>query len=154
MKRKDGLKRRICKMSAYVFCLLMGMSLPGSGFAEECPQNRKTVTAPEEFLAMKNPLTLKDRTLKAGEKIFQEKAKPIACKFCHGVKGDGKSDPDFESTPPPRNFTCKETMEKLPDGQLFWVIKNGSKNTSMFAFSDLSDTQVWQLVHYIRGFAK
>ncbi len=144
----------ICKVAALILCSALFMSSSVLGFAQECPQDRKTPTAPQEFLALKNPLLFDDKTLKAGENLFHNQAKPIACKFCHGIKGNGKSDPDFESTPPPRNFTCRETMGKLPDGQLFWVIKNGSKNTSMFAFPGLSDNQIWQLVHYVRSFGK
>ena len=130
------------------------MSLSNLSFAEKCPQTRKTPTAPQNFLSLQNPLPLNDKNLESAEKLFQEKTKPIACKFCHGVTGNGEGDPDFESTPSARNFTCAATMDKLPDGQLFWIIKNGSKNTSMFSFSDLSDKQIWQLVHYIRAFGK
>ena len=133
---------------------IMLMSIPAISFAEECPQPRKTSTAPKEFLSKQNPLPLNDKNLKSGEKLFQGKATPIACKTCHGAMGNGAAEPDFESTPSPRNFTCTQTMQKLPDGQLFWIIKNGSKNTSMFAFSNLSDHQIWQLIHYIRAFAK
>lgn len=142
-------------LSGHIFLiyLLMFMISPGTASAE-CPQNRNTPTAPEEFLAMQNPITLNDANLKAGETLFQLQGKPIACKACHGVKGDGKSESDFESTPPARNFSCAETMRALPDGQLFWVIRNGSPNTSMFAFPSLSDKQVWQLIHYIRQFSK
>jgi len=154
MTSKDGLKKPVCGVTAFILGLAVLMSFPGSAFAVECPQTRKTATAPQEFLTLQNPLPLNDTALKAGENLFQNRAKPIACKFCHGTEGDGKSDPDFESSPPPRNFTCKETMGKLPDGQLFWVIKNGSKNTSMFAFSGLSDNQIWQLVHYVRSLGK
>ncbi len=132
---------------------LMVMVLPGLVFAE-CPQNRKTPTAPKEFLTMQNPLALNDEILKAGEHLFQLQGKPIACKACHGEKGDGKAESGFESTPPPRNFSCAETMRALPDGQLFWIIRNGSPKTSMFAFPSLSDEQVWQLIHYIRQFSK
>ena len=46
---------------------------------------------------------------------------------------------------------CKETMQNIPDGQLFWIIKNGSPGTGMPAFSDLTDEQVWQLVILIRN---
>jgi mono/diheme cytochrome c family protein len=141
-------------LGVYILCSAIWLGFPATGFAGECPQDRKTITAPQEFLNMQNPLAPDERTLKAGENLFQNEARPIACKFCHGVKGDGKSGPDFESTPPPRNFTCAETMKKLPDGQLFWIIKNGSKNTSMFAFSDLKNNQIWQLVHYVRSFGK
>jgi mono/diheme cytochrome c family protein len=134
-------------------CLLMFMVTPGLLLAE-CPQNRKTPTAPKEFLTKQNPIPLNDANLNAGETIFQLQGKPITCKTCHGVKGDGKSESDFESTPPARNFACAETMRALPDGQLFWIIRNGSPNTSMFAFPSLSDKQVWQLIHYIRQFSK
>jgi hypothetical protein len=134
-------------------CVLMFMVIPGLVFAE-CPQDRKTPTAPKEFLNKKNPVPLNDATLKAVETIYQLSGKPIACKTCHGTKGDGIAESDFESTPPPRNFSCAETMKALPDGQLFWIIRNGSPNTSMFAFPSLSDKQVWQLIHYIRQFSK
>lgn len=122
--------------------------------AQDCPQERKTRSAPAKILKMKNPLPPDAANIKAGGDLYHRQAKPIACEVCHGIKGDGEGDPDFASTPPARNFTCKKTMSDLRDGQLFWVIKKGSKNTSMFNFSDLSDDQVWQLVHYIRQFTK
>ena len=120
----------------------------------DCPQNRKTKSAPTKILKIENPIPKNPLNIKAGKSLYQRKAKPIACKTCHGINGDGIGDPSFESNPIPRNFTCSEMMETLPDGQLFWIIKNGSKNTSMFAFSDLSDNEIWQLIHYIRQFAK
>jgi mono/diheme cytochrome c family protein len=135
------------------FLILSGL-FPTQAASENCPQERKTKAAPSKFLNLKNPLPADSSNIKAGEDLYQGKARPIACKFCHGIEGNGVGDPDFESTPPARNFACTNTMKSLSDGQLFWVIKNGSKNTSMFAFSDLSDNQVWQLIHYIRQFAQ
>jgi len=132
---------------------LMAMVTPGLLFAE-CPQNRKTPTAPQKFLKLKNPVPLNDDTLKSAETIYQLSGKPITCKTCHGEKGNGIAESGFESTPPPRNFSCAKTMSALPDGQLFWIIRNGSPKTSMFAFPSLSDKQVWQLIHYIRQFSK
>jgi len=152
---KHIFEKRVFQLSTQ-FLLIGGLMLllfPASLFAE-CSQNRKTPTAPQEFLKMQNPVSLNDKTLKAGETIFQLQGKPIACKTCHGTKGDGKAMSGFESTPLPRNFTCAETMKALPDGQLFWIIRNGSPKTSMFAFPSLSDDQVWQLIHYIRQFSK
>ncbi len=152
---KDIFEKRAFQLSTQ-FLLIGGLMLllsPGLLFAD-CPQNRKTPAAPQEFLKMQNPLPLNDKTLKAGETLFQLQGKPIACKTCHGEKGNGKAESGFESTPPPRNFTCAETMKALPDGQLFWIIRNGSPKTSMFAFPSLTDDQVWQLIHYIRQFSK
>jgi Cytochrome C oxidase, cbb3-type, subunit III len=45
-------------------------------------------------------------------------------------------------------------MRELSDGQLFWVIKNGSAGTGMMSFAGLPDDQVWQLIAYIRSLAK
>jgi len=44
-------------------------------------------------------------------------------------------------------------MNKIPDGQLYWVIKNGSKGTGMMGFKALSEDQIWQVVSYIRQFS-
>ena len=119
-----------------------------------CPQERNTARAPDSAYSKANPLPATPETIQAGELLYQQKAAPIACKYCHGEKGDGQGDPDFAGNPPARNFACAETMNKISDGQLFWVIKNGSPNTSMPAFSGLSEEQAWQLVRYIRQFAR
>jgi mono/diheme cytochrome c family protein len=55
--------------------------------------------------------------------------------------------------PSPRDFSCQAMMNKISDGQLFWVIKNGSKGTGMMGFKSLNDDQIWQVVSYIRQFS-
>jgi len=76
----------------------------------------------------------------------------MPCKFCHVEKGDGKGVAGTGINPPPRNFTCADTMQQIPDGQLFGIIKGGSPGTAMPAFKNLKDEQVWKLIHYIRKF--
>jgi mono/diheme cytochrome c family protein len=83
-----------------------------------------------------------------------ETAKPLACMNCHGAKGNGAGALGAGLIPPPRNFTCGTTMKDIPDGQLFWIVKNGSPGTGMMPFSGLSDDEVWQLIHYLRTLAK
>ena len=122
-----------------------------SSFAGKCPQPRKTKSAPAGTAKT-------DKTAKAnaanGEKIYMKKAKPMACQMCHGKKGDGtgKLGKAFKSPKAPRNFTCKATMKKVSAGQMFWIIKNGSKNQpAMVAHKKtLKDKQIWDLVKYIR----
>ncbi|CCQ90609.1 putative Cytochrome c [Nitrospina gracilis 3/211] len=118
-----------------------------------CPQKRTTPRAPTAFYKRTNPLEATGENLTQGETLYQRTAKPLTCKTCHGERGDGFGDPDFESTPPARNFTCAATMQGLSDGQLFWVIRNGSPGTSMPAHPNLSETEIWQLVLYLRTFA-
>ena len=118
-----------------------------------CVQPRKTAKAPDDFLSKTNPLS-SSAAVKAGKELFLKTAQPVACVMCHGEQGDGKGLMGAALVPPPRNFTCGAMMKDIPDGQLFWVIKNGSPGTGMMAFGGLSDEQVWQLIHYIRSLAK
>ncbi len=127
---------------------------PGAAESEACVQPRKTAKAPEEFLSRTNPLPASAGTINAGKTLFLKTAQPVACAMCHGEQGDGKGFMGTALVPPPRNFTCGMMMTDIPDGQLFWIIKNGSPGTGMMAFSGLPDDQVWQLVHYIRSLAK
>ncbi|MFQ5444093.1 MAG: c-type cytochrome [Nitrospinales bacterium] len=122
-----------------------------------CPQPRLTKRAPDPFYNLKNPLAPTEGNILAGETLFKVDAKPIACKVCHGVSGNGfgiiYKVQGF--SPQPRNFTCYQTMKDLPDGQLFWVIKNGSKGTRMPSFDFyLSDDQIWQVILFLRKFAR
>jgi mono/diheme cytochrome c family protein len=41
-------------------------------------------------------------------------------------------------------------MKSVSPGQMFWVIKNGSKGTGMVAHGKkLNDKQIWDVVKYI-----
>ena len=119
-----------------------------------CVQPRKTAKAPADFWAKTNPLPSSSSSIKAGKELFLKGAQPVACVMCHGELGDGKGLMGGAFVPPPRNFSCGAMMRELPDGQLFWIIKNGSPGTGMMAFAGLPDEQVWQLIHYIRSLAK
>ncbi|MBK9306998.1 MAG: c-type cytochrome [Nitrospira sp.] len=119
-----------------------------------CPQARTTKKAPAEFFKRTNPLPATPAHVRAGMKLYLETAKPLACMNCHGQQGDGAGPIGAALVPPPRNFTCGATMKPISDGQLFWVIKNGSPGTGMMAFPGLSDDETWQIVHYVRSLAR
>ena len=124
-----------------------GMGHMGKG---SCPQVRFTVSAPDEFLKLKNPLKSDSKNLFAGESFFHTDAQPTACKICHGSTGNGMGMMAPGLNPPPRNFSCSETMKNISDGQMFWVVKNGSPGTEMVAYKSLSDKQIWQIILYLR----
>jgi len=117
-----------------------------------CPQARTTASAPEEFSRMENILEPSEANVQAGKTLFNAKAQPIPCAVCHGLKGDSIGVIFQWIKPYARNFTCYQTMEDISDGQMFWIIRNGSHGTRMRAYEKLDDTQIWQLVHYIRSF--
>ena len=125
---------------------------PSWGYSADCPKSRKTPNAPKDIYNKENPLPNSPENIKAGEQLFQKKLKPLPCKYCHGEKGDGQGKLARGMKPKPRNFTCSEMMHSIPDGQLFWVIKNGSQ-VAMPSFKSLNDDEIWKLVLYIRQFA-
>lgn len=146
---------------------------PSSG-AMDCPQQRQTEQAPDTYMALTNPLPRSEQHIDRGRMLYEAQRAPASCAACHGA--DGRGGPvGMALVPPPRNLACAETMNPLADGQLYWVIKHGSGEfhdparqgaqqlgrpgrraaTSMQPFSDqLSETEIWQLVTYIRTLAE
>lgn len=125
----------------------------GQSGAAKCPQARATVQAPDEFYSLVNPLENTTANIEKGRLLFHVDVQPT-CVMCHGSQGDGTGGFGADMTPKPRNFTCTETMNDISDGQLFWVIQNGSPDTGMPPFQGLQDEQIWQLVLYIRSLGK
>jgi mono/diheme cytochrome c family protein len=135
-------------LSVMVIFSLFAVSSAFAGPAK-CPQPRKTKAAP-------GSIAKKDMTAKAdaknGEALYQKKSKPMACKMCHGAKGDGGGKLGKALKPAPRNFACAATMKKVSAGQMFHIIKNGSKGTGMVAHGKtLKDKEIWDVVKYIRS---
>ena len=135
-----------------------GMAEPADGsfrVSGICPQNRTTRKAPGRYLKKKNPVPPTAENIAEGRRLFNQDAKPTACKLCHGARGNGNGSWARRLEPPPRNFTCADAMEGLPDGQLFWIIQNGSRGTAMPAHkSTLKPEEIWQLILFIRKFLK
>jgi len=149
--------RRNFSFQFFGFLIISSVLLAGGQdtpvFAGDCSQPRKTKQAPADIYNQSNPIASTSENISKGKSLYQKNAKPLACAQCHGLQGDGKGPIGGALTPKPRDFTCSQTMKDLPDGQLFWVIRKGSPNTAMPAYSDLSDEEIWQSIHYIRQFA-
>jgi mono/diheme cytochrome c family protein len=112
----------------------------------------KTPAAPEEFQKKPNPIPPTAEVVKEAPSVYESK-----CSKCHGDRGDGKGSATKGLDVKPRNYTNKSVMETIPDGQLFWIIANGSdpEATEMGPYKKkLSEEQMWALVHYIRTFTR
>lgn len=128
-----------------------GMGRGGKGI---CPQTRTTARAPDKIAQLKNPVEPNSQNFITGESLYQWTAEPNPCKVCHGPSGNGFGMMAQGLSPIPRNFTCTETMKEISDGQMFWIIRNGSPGTGMPAYKFLSEDEIWKLILYIRHFAK
>lgn len=137
-----------------MLCAMSPLSQAADPPTSECQQPRFTGKAPDDYYSRKNPLTRGDSDARAGERIYGGELEGVNCAVCHGRKGNGKGVLAKDYMPPPRNFQCSGTVNGIPDGQLFWIIKFGSPNTEMPDHPKLSDEQIWQLVLYIRQLAR
>ena len=128
--------------------VIFTLAMISSAYAVKCPEPRKTKSAPASFVKIKDVVNADKAN---GKKLFNKTAKPIACKMCHGKTGAGDGKLGKVLKPHPRNFTCKATMKKVSAGQMFWIIKNGSKGTGMVAHKKtLKDKEIWDVIKYIR----
>lgn len=66
----------------------------------------------------------------------------LYCASCHGDDGAGR-----RARPSLRN----ERVRGETDGEIHWILVNGSKGHGMPAWKSLGDTTLWQLVEYIRS---
>lgn len=103
-----------------------------------------------------NPLPATAETVEKGKALFQGKA---FCVTCHGKDGKGLGadiEPGTVRGPLPRNFTDQEWQEARTDGELFWILKNGSKGTAMAPFIPLilTEEEAWQVLRYVRTFGQ
>ena len=140
--------KKVLILSVMVIFSLFAVS---SAFAKpaKCPQPRKTKAAPGSIGKKKIPASA---DAAKGKLIYLKKAKPMACKMCHGKLGDGGGKLGAALKPAPRNFTCAATMKKVSAGQMFHIIKNGSKGTGMVAHGKtLKDKEIWDVVKYVRS---
>ena len=77
----------------YTSAIVMGSFLffiAQPALADDCAQQRKTPQAPANISKQTNPLEATAENISAGEKLYQKKAKPLACAQCHGAKARAK----------------------------------------------------------------
>lgn len=103
--------------------------------------------APASSDKIKNPVSLNDKSLAKGKKIFNQ-----YCALCHGNKGKGDGIGGIALDPKPANFT-KPIFTKQTDGAIYWKINNG--RAPMAAYKGLlSDQEIWEVILYIRSLSK
>ena len=108
--------------------------------------------APEAFLEilqdMDNPFSPTRKNIEEGSKVYFGKG---LCVKCHGVNGKGLEVQGH----PPRNFTDPKWQDVRTDGEMMWVLKNGSPGTSMpiRVGKVISEEEAWKVILFIRTFA-
>jgi mono/diheme cytochrome c family protein len=140
---------------AVVVAVLESSVLTVFGADEAVLKPRVPIDQIDEVRTWTNPLPATEETIEKGKRLFQGKA---FCVTCHGRDGKGLGgdiEPGTLKGPLPRNFTDKEWQAARTDGELFWILKNGSKGTAMAPFVPLilTEEEAWQVLRYVRSFA-
>ncbi|MCP4702152.1 MAG: c-type cytochrome [Gammaproteobacteria bacterium] len=121
--------------------------------AANAEEKHKIPDAPAKFLEMENPIDEDDvdeRFLKKVGRLYKSK-----CKKCHGAEGDGQGSAAAEIEIKPTAFNVPDYLEGRKDGQLFWILKDGSEGTEMKGFgpgteAGFSEEELWKLVTFMR----
>jgi mono/diheme cytochrome c family protein len=102
--------------------------------------------------AEKNPYVGKADAVAEGKAIFEGKG---TCFTCHGMGGKGDGDAGKALDPTPRNFTNAKFHECKTDGEMLYIIRNGSPGTAMIPAVQtgiLTDDEAKKVQAYERTF--
>jgi len=130
--------------AAYIFVL------PGFSMARNDPSALEFRIAtwllhhsvPASDVQRVNPLGQDVAGITAGRELFRQK-----CESCHAYDGGGKT--EIGAGTYPRPPVLKALVTSMSDGEIFYHIRNGIRNTAMPAWN-MPDRQLWQLVAYVR----
>ena len=142
---------------AVVFSLGAVWTSPVWSADQEILRSRVPADQVDAARAMSNPLPATPGTVENGKKIYEGKG---FCRACHGADGKGllgsDIDPGSLKGPLPRDFTDRDWQAARTDGELFWILKNGSKGTAMASFIPLvlTEEEAWQVLRYVRSFGQ
>jgi mono/diheme cytochrome c family protein len=98
----------------------------------------------EESASLVNPLPRTKEVFAIGRKAFA-----IRCVVCHGAIGNGVGSLTAAYGGKPANLQAQQFRD-YPDGKIYWAIVNG-KNAMPSHAADLTETQRWAVVHYVRA---
>lgn len=109
---------------------------------------------PAVYNGIKNPFERNDKTILAGETLYD-----INCSPCHGGNLDGKGPEADGLFPRPANLTELLTIIRPPESYIFWRIREGGPglpknwkpwNSAMPVWKErLKDKEIWQIIMYL-----
>ena len=121
-----------------------GMSAQGNAAAQHGQGEHHHADA----AAIKNPVKSTPDSIAAGKKLYNAQ-----CVTCHGDtgKGDGKLAASITSGPKPSDLSDAAWKHGSTDGEIFTLIRDGSKGTGMRGYAArMKPDDIWNVVNYLR----
>ena len=128
-----------------ILTALLGPAL--AAVSEEQPGSKEKWAAPAAEARKKNPVTINESSLAAGQKIYLKR-----CVACHGQKGNGDGPDAADLGIHPAKLSDPAVREQT-DGELFWKITIGKKPMPNYG-TRLSPTDRWNVINYLRTLAR
>lgn len=129
--------------------LLVSLAIPAGAAERHMMQSLVPADKLVEARALTSPLPRSLEIVEQGKALYDGKG---GCFNCHGKDGDGSGPLAAQLKPSPRNFQDQGFWSHRTEGEIFWVIKNGSPDTSIVGYGDqLTDGEIWALIQYIRS---
>lgn len=128
---------------------LLAIGQPASAFHPDAYTPRVPPEQMDKVLEMENPYPATPERIEKGREIYFGKG---FCVTCHGNNGKGVQIPGHS----PRDFTDGKWQELRADGELMWVLQNGSPGTGMpvRVGKVITTEEGWNVIHFIRSFFK
>jgi cytochrome c len=133
-----------------VFLLVTApVSTPQQSSTNVTTQNSASYSAiPVEAAKQQNPVKPSAESTARAKKWWA-----LDCEMCHNKTGDGKGETAKEMKLPMMDFTNPDTLKDRTDGEILYIIKNGHNNMPAEG-SRIKSEEAWNLVNYVRAFAK
>ncbi len=93
---------------------------------------------PEKDRDRTNPYGDQPDAVAAGQRVFHDH-----CAHCHGE--------DAEGTKKRPSLRTERVQQQATEGDLHWLLVNGSMGSGMPSWSKLGDPQIWQVITYVRS---
>lgn len=97
-----------------------------------------------EAAKLENPVAKTPESVAAGRKVYQR-----LCIRCHGA--EGKGDGGAAGAVPPSDLTDDTWDHGSSDGEIFTTIHDGTSADMEGYAQRISDTDIWNVVNYIRA---
>tara|TARA_Y100000310_G_scaffold127592_1_gene126724 strand:+ start:1007 stop:1450 length:444 start_codon:yes stop_codon:yes gene_type:complete len=145
--------KRISGLWVIYFICISALPVISEAADPQILKSRVPVDQIDEVRTWVNPFSPTPQNIEKGKALFHGKA---FCITCHGKDGKGYDHIPGLRGKLPRNFTDKSWQAARTDGELLWILKNGSPGTAMVSFVPLTLTEeeAWHVILYARSFGK
>jgi mono/diheme cytochrome c family protein len=128
--------------------LLTGFSISTAPQQEKGKEATAEAAKPAGGAERKNPVKATPEGIAAVKKIYG-----YDCAMCHGLAGDGKGDVAASMSLTLKDWREPGVLAGISDGDMYDLIVKG-KGKMLGEGDRLPPEKAWNMVHYVRSFAK